>query len=80
MAADWKTIGWDDVSQEEPQRPNRSHAFVAVSPKVPYPNFCRYCGHIPLKNWISKLVTKIGCGFEADPRYKEWLRTKRALD
>lgn len=69
--SDWKTVGWDELSHEEPKRVNQGHAFDR--PKaITWPSWCRHCGHVPLKNDISKLVTKIGCNYEKDARFKQW--------
>lgn len=77
MAGDWVTISAAQLSRVEPMRNNRGHSFV--SPKfMPWLQYCRFCGHVALKNDISVLITRIGCDYEGDPRYVGWLlRTKR---
>jgi len=35
--------------------------------------YCIRCGHADLRNKISEMVTRIGCGYEDDPRYKTWV-------
>jgi hypothetical protein len=77
MASDWISVR--ELRGDEPQRADRSHSFISPK-KMPAVRYCRYCGHVALKNWISTLVTRLGCGYEADPRYQTWLRTKRSPD
>lgn len=48
-----------------------SHKFEA--PGKTKVAFCTRCGHVPLSNGISKLVTKLGCNYENDSRYKAWV-------
>ena len=69
--SDWQTIRFDAVSKEEPKRVDRGHAFTTPK-RVPWLKFCRSCGHIPLRNAISEIVSKAGCGYETDVRYLAW--------
>jgi Zn ribbon nucleic-acid-binding protein len=46
------------------QWPNTNNKFVKG---------CVKCGHVPLTNRISELVTKIGCGYHKHPAYKAWV-------
>ncbi|WNM70233.1 hypothetical protein [Myxococcus phage Mx1] len=39
--------------------------------------YCKRCGHVPLKNGISQLVTRLGCEYENSPLYKRWLESGR---
>jgi hypothetical protein len=64
----WKTVSLTELSKEEPERKDRGHSFIRPK-RIPWLSYCRYCGHVPLKNEISVLVTRIGCAFERDQRY-----------
>ncbi len=34
---------------------------------------CMFCGHVPLKNNISQIVTRAGCGYARNSQYKSWV-------
>jgi hypothetical protein len=72
---DWISVNLASLSHEEPQRQDRAHSFRHA--KGTSIQFCRYCGHVPLKNAISVLVTRVGCGYESDLRFQNWVRTGR---
>ncbi len=36
---------------------------------------CDYCGHIFLRNNISMLVDRLGCGYREHPKFKAWLKS-----
>ena len=38
---------------------------------------CDYCGHCLLKNRISQLVNRLGCGYANHPQYKQWVANGR---
>ena len=72
--ADWIQVDLNDLSDKEPPRKDQNHSFT--SPKgLAWLHYCRHCGHVGLKNVISVLVTKIGCGYERDPRYQTWAKS-----
>lgn len=35
---------------------------------------CLHCGHVSLKNDISRWASKKGCAYREDPAYVNWLR------
>lgn len=74
---DWVTVKASELSSEEPKRSTRGHGFVRPK-KMQWLCYCRYCGHLALKNDVSKLVTKVGCDFERDPRFLSWKRRQRS--
>lgn len=76
--ANWISLSLNDLLDDtEPPRPNHGHSYMVISKYVSWPHFCKYCGHVPLKNGISQLVSKIGCGYERDPRYVAWVKGGR---
>jgi hypothetical protein len=74
--SDWVSVGWNEVSKEEPARQSRGHSFTTIK-RVTWPKFCQYCGHVALKNGISVLVNRIGCDYERDSRFKAWVASGR---
>jgi DNA-binding sugar fermentation-stimulating protein len=50
------------------------------SPKhIRWLSHCVSCGHIPLSNAISQVVTQAGCNYESDPRYRAWVQSGRKV-
>lgn len=41
--------------------------------RIPWLRYCVNCGHLPLNNWISQLVTRLGCGYADTPQFKAWV-------
>jgi hypothetical protein len=76
--SDWVTVLASELSHEEPRRANRGHSFRGVRGKIGFPQFCCHCGHCALKNEISILVTRIGCDYERDQRFRDWCRRRGA--
>lgn len=70
----WVTVSVSDLSDKDPPRTDRGHHFQGIHGKFGFPQFCQYCGHVPLKNDISVLCTKIGCAYPRDPRFIAWRR------
>lgn len=54
----------------------RGHRFF--QPKGVAVTFCKSCGHVPLSNAISQYVTKLGCDYEDDARFKAWKKNPKA--
>lgn len=73
MSGDWITVSLSELSTAEPKRDSRGHSFTGIRGKHGFPQFCGHCGHVALKNGISQLVTRIGCDYQRDPRYRAWL-------
>lgn len=73
--SDWKSAQVSDLV-DVPER-RGPHAWRTVGPKSNWPKFCLHCGHVPLRNEISDLITKLGCAAKSDPRVKNWKRTHR---
>lgn len=76
MASGWVSAKFEDLKDEAPVT-NRAHSFRGIHGTHGFPQFCRFCGHVPLKNAISELVTRLGCGYESNSQFREWLRTRR---
>lgn len=74
--SEWKTVSFNEELDHE-EMPDRGHSFIKISKHVQWPPFCRTCGHIPLKNAISTLVTKLGCRYKTKTQYVQWLSTLR---
>ncbi len=67
----WITIKLSELSDAEPVRRDGKHSFI--SPKrITWLRYCKYCGHVACNNHISSLVTKIGCSYENDVRFRAW--------
>jgi uncharacterized protein (DUF2225 family) len=49
------------------------HCFHAMS-RLWTVHYCCECGHAAMKNELSQIVTKIGCGYKTDQRYKYALK------
>jgi hypothetical protein len=77
--ADWKTLSLDEkLSDEDPHKGKTGHVFYTPK-KMVWLTYCSRCGHIALKNKISTMVTKLGCGFASDGRYQQWLKNPASL-
>jgi hypothetical protein len=74
--SNWVTLKPEDLLPDEPPRKG-PHSWTTI-PGMAWPTYCRHCGHVPLRNWISRLVTRLGCGYEQDAQYRLWQRTHRA--
>lgn len=70
----WVTVSLAELTTAEPPRIDRGHSFGGIRGKHGFPQFCQFCGHVPLKNDISALCTKLGCGYPKDARYLAWRR------
>lgn len=70
----WVTVAETELSDVDPVRTNRGHSWTHCR-KVSWPQFCKYCGLIPLKNEISQLCARLGCDYEHDARVKQWRRS-----
>lgn len=78
MSTNWVQINFNEkLSEEETDRKDRNHSFRGVHGNYGFPQFCRHCGHVNLSNYISNLVSRIGCDYEKDSRYRQWLNTIR---
>jgi len=62
----------DDVPLSGP------HNIKPAGKHLAWLSYCRRCGHVPLRNEISQLVTRLGCGYERDQRYQAWLARAHA--
>jgi hypothetical protein len=72
--SDWVSVSVEQLKADEPARKDRGHSFTCPK-RIPWLRYCKHCGHVGLKNAISVLVTRIGCGYERDPRYVTWTKT-----
>lgn len=65
VTIDPSTIQADTAELSGPHRYQRKGTWL---------QYCIRCGHCPLRNAISELVHRIGCGFKSDQRYIAWVR------
>lgn len=49
------------------------HVFPPRTKKHNYIPCCDKCGHVPLNNRISILVTKAGCAYRNNAQYRQWV-------
>lgn len=56
--------------------PHQGHRWNHVR-GYPGIRWCVSCGHVPLRNAISTLVTTIGCNWEDHPTIQAWRRAGR---
>lgn len=72
--SDWVSVSFSaQLSIVDPHKGKVGHTFA--SPKrMAWLTYCARCGHVAHRNYISTLVTKIGCNYEHDQRYQAWVR------
>jgi hypothetical protein len=75
--AGWVKIDLKDLKNEEPVRKDRKHSFMGIHGKMGFPQYCNFCGLVLGKCYIAALCASIGCDFERDIRYQQWLKQVR---
>lgn len=73
----WVRAKVEDLSDEAP--PTRTHSYQGFHGHFGFPQFCRYCGFVYLKNPIGELINRIGCAYHNDVRYRHWRRTGQVV-
>lgn len=70
----WVQARVEDLKDEETRR--GPHSYRGFHGNHGFPQFCRYCGFIYLKNEIGELVNRAGCSYKSDLLYKNWLKNR----
>lgn len=68
----WVRASKDDFRPEDDVPLTGPHNIQPAGRHLSWLRYCRRCGHVPLRNSISRLVTQLGCGYERDARYQAW--------
>lgn len=68
--SDWVTVKPGEKLEDGPELTG-GHTLRAPK-KIPWLSYCQRCGHVAGKNYIGRLVSKIGCGYKRDQRYLAW--------